>query len=205
MNKTISPKITALTFGILATVFLAAFYVIAWQEPTEAPPGGNVATPLNVSITGQAKEGGLILNTGGAENALIIDKGKICIGSDCRSAWPETGLLVTYKMAASSYQVGDKYYSKTVSYNCSGPEGTGVTIINCPQPDPDAILCKCSGSGPTATLTAYVLQTKESSTGETTSYRAVDYCQRSVYPYIKCTVVGCNMEFQCAITKQVGQ
>jgi hypothetical protein len=65
-----SPQ-AALVFGILVLVFLAAFYAVAWQEPTQAPPEGNVPAPLNVGPTGQSKEGGLILNTGGAVAGLI--------------------------------------------------------------------------------------------------------------------------------------
>lgn len=57
MHKQISLKIVALTFGILTAVFLAAFYVVAWQEPSQAPPGGNVATPINVGTAPQAKAG----------------------------------------------------------------------------------------------------------------------------------------------------
>jgi hypothetical protein len=125
MQKQISPKITALAFGVLVISFLAAFYAVAWQEPTQAPPGGNVPAPLNVGSEGQSKEGwlhtlksifiggapsiaeqgatgilrttgGAILNTGGAENALIVDKGKICIGADCIASWPKgtiTGVI----------------------------------------------------------------------------------------------------------------
>ena len=95
MNKIISPKIIALTFGILVVSFAVAFYVIAWQEPSQAPPGGNVPAPLNVGPTGQSKSGGLILNTGGAEYGLIIDKGKVCIGTDCRDKWPAAGISST--------------------------------------------------------------------------------------------------------------
>lgn len=62
MNKLISPKTTALTFGILVICFVVAFYVVAWQEPTEVPPGGNVPAPLNVGSDGQTKEGGLTIN-----------------------------------------------------------------------------------------------------------------------------------------------
>ena len=47
MNKPISPKIVALTFGVLVVVFAVAFYVVAWTEPTEAPPEGNVPTPID--------------------------------------------------------------------------------------------------------------------------------------------------------------
>ena len=30
------------------------------------------------------------MNTGGADVGLIVDKGKVCIGSDCRTGWPAT-------------------------------------------------------------------------------------------------------------------
>jgi len=59
MNKITSPKIIALTFGILVICFAIAFYVIAWQEPSETPPEGNVPTPLNVGPLDQIKQGGL--------------------------------------------------------------------------------------------------------------------------------------------------
>jgi len=67
MPKQVSPKIIALTFGVLIVSFLVAFYVVAWQEPPyggvctnpPCPPGGNVPAPLNVGPTGQPKEGWL--------------------------------------------------------------------------------------------------------------------------------------------------
>ena len=69
MNKTISPKIivqlthhkAALTFGVLVICFAVAFYVVAWQEPTQAPPGGNVPPPINVGTEAQTKEGDLTI------------------------------------------------------------------------------------------------------------------------------------------------
>ncbi|MBI2450358.1 MAG: hypothetical protein HYV47_02355 [Candidatus Nealsonbacteria bacterium] len=120
MNKQISPKITALTFGILAVVFLAAFYVVAWREPSQAPPGGNVAAPLNVGPAGQSKEGGLIINTGGAANGLIIDKGKLCLGADCRNTWPlEGGPITTYHISVA--------VSESQGEDCpGGPDDEGV-------------------------------------------------------------------------------
>jgi len=54
--------------------------VWAWSEPTQAPPGGNVYVPLNTGPDGQSKTGGLILNTGGAENGLIVSEGEVGIG-----------------------------------------------------------------------------------------------------------------------------
>ncbi|MFH1575628.1 MAG: hypothetical protein ABIB55_01620 [Candidatus Nealsonbacteria bacterium] len=62
MQKLISPKSIALTFGVLVICFLAVFYVIAWTEPTEAPPEGNVEAPINVSDTAQTKQGNLTIN-----------------------------------------------------------------------------------------------------------------------------------------------
>jgi len=126
MNKTISPKITALTFGILATVFLAAFYVVAWQEPTSAPPGGNVATPLNVGITGQSKEGGLILNTGGAVTGLIIDKGEVCIGTDCRTSWPETGIGIPSGMIAMFDTACPAGWTRFAALDNRFPQGSSI-------------------------------------------------------------------------------
>ena len=67
---------------MLVSVFLfASAYVVlaAWTEPTVAPTGGNVSAPLDVSATGQTKAGGLILNTGGAANGLIVSAGSVGI------------------------------------------------------------------------------------------------------------------------------
>lgn len=64
---------------ILALILVAGVsYVSAystWTAPTATAPGNNTDTPLNVSNTGQIKVGGLTLNTGGATNGLVVDKG----------------------------------------------------------------------------------------------------------------------------------
>ncbi len=46
-----------------------------------APPSNNADAPLNVSSQAQSKIGGLLLNTGGAGNALIIPSGNVGIGT----------------------------------------------------------------------------------------------------------------------------
>jgi len=81
MKKQISYKIVSLVFAVLVICFAIAFYAIGWTEPSEAPPGGNVDAPLNTSSVGQSKAGGLILNTGGAVNGLIVDQGNVGIGT----------------------------------------------------------------------------------------------------------------------------
>ncbi|MBU1014838.1 hypothetical protein KKI17_00125 [Patescibacteria group bacterium] len=62
---------------LLGLVFVAS----AYTSPSDLPPGGNVAAPLNTSGTAQEKIGGLILNTGGAAYGLIVDQGRVGIGT----------------------------------------------------------------------------------------------------------------------------
>ena len=81
MKKQISYKIVSLVFSILVLCFAIAFYAIGWDEPTDSPPGGNVPAPLNTSSEAQAKIGGLLLNTGGYPNGLIVDQGNVGIGT----------------------------------------------------------------------------------------------------------------------------
>ena len=52
-----------------------------WQAPTGNPPTNNTAEPLDVSVIGQAKQGGLILNTSGGTNGLIVSSGRVGIGT----------------------------------------------------------------------------------------------------------------------------
>lgn len=85
LNTKISPKLVSLVFAILVICFVIGFYALAvWTEPSQAPPEGNVPSPflnaLNISATGQSKAGGLILNTGGAPNGLLIPSGNVGIG-----------------------------------------------------------------------------------------------------------------------------
>jgi len=65
-------KTFILCLGVLVMIFLLNYLVLAWTEPSENPPGGNVPAPLNVGVEGQQKAGGLILNTGNATTGLIV-------------------------------------------------------------------------------------------------------------------------------------
>ena len=89
MKKQVSSKIVSLVFSVLVICFAIAFYVVAWNEPAAPPPGGNIPAPLNTGPTGQSKEGGLILNTGGAATGLIIDQGAVGIGTTSPSVGEE--------------------------------------------------------------------------------------------------------------------
>lgn len=77
MKKFLSP----LVISLLAVFFVTGVVFAQWQEPTQSPPEGNVPSPLHVGSEGQSKEGGLILNTGGAGTGLIIQEGRVGIGT----------------------------------------------------------------------------------------------------------------------------
>ena len=74
-------KTIALLVGVVAMALAISYFVFAWTEPTQAPPGRNVPAPLNVGSAGQSKAGGLILNTGGAATGLIVRYGNVGIGT----------------------------------------------------------------------------------------------------------------------------
>lgn len=61
------------TFAIALSAFASAAFAMAWQDPGTLPPGGNVATPINVSTTDQFKQGtfgAYILNIYGSSQYL---------------------------------------------------------------------------------------------------------------------------------------
>lgn len=100
---------------ILSILVLFSVYMVsaAWSNPTVAPTGGNTSTPLNVSSTEQSKAGGLILNTGGATNGLIVTSGKVGIGVGS----PAAPLEVYGGSGAASQTTGDifRLYSVTTA------------------------------------------------------------------------------------------
>jgi hypothetical protein len=73
-----------LIFSIVITLGLSislGSLLAAWTSPSVTPPDGNVAAPINISTTGQAKQAGLILNTGNiTANGLIVQYGNVGIG-----------------------------------------------------------------------------------------------------------------------------
>ena len=70
--------------GVVAVglaVGLSIQFVVAWVEPTAAPPGGNLEAPINVSDSFQFKKAGLMLNTSGiSADGLIVANGNVGIG-----------------------------------------------------------------------------------------------------------------------------
>lgn len=69
------------TFALVTAVSLAVF---AWTDPTQSPPNGNVATPINVGSTAQVKSGNLWAASMGTDNGF-------CIGASCITSWNQAG------------------------------------------------------------------------------------------------------------------
>ncbi len=131
-------KFPPLSFSYLVAavflVFFAGAYVFAWAPPASAPPTGNVLAPLNTGNTGQTKSGGLILNTGGAVNGLIIDKGKVGIGTTDPGSFL---LKVAGEVSAGFNKVrevatpiaSDDAATKGYVDSAAGVRGNGYTVL----------------------------------------------------------------------------
>ena len=69
----ISQKLASLLLVTGVSLFLIAFMVFAWTEPSSNPPNGNVAAPLNTGSSAQTKTGNLkLMRTSGANAELDI-------------------------------------------------------------------------------------------------------------------------------------
>ena len=56
-------------------------FASAWTSPTQTPPNGNVAAPLNSGSTGQVKTGGLTVGSGSVTYGLLVPNGNVGIGT----------------------------------------------------------------------------------------------------------------------------
>jgi hypothetical protein len=130
----------------LAAILLLGSVVSAWSGPTDTPPDGNAWAPLNVGSTAQSKSGGLLLNTGGATNGLIVASGNvgigttdpagtldvngsICIDGNCISDWPTGGELTfgtTTNQGGGDCPDGSVMTGATVSASYHSYDGNNI-------------------------------------------------------------------------------
>jgi len=66
-------KIIALLVGVLTLTLTISYLILAWTEPSQAPPGGNIPAPINVGTSAQTKTGDL--NIGGGLAYWITKSG----------------------------------------------------------------------------------------------------------------------------------
>ncbi|MBI3115562.1 MAG: hypothetical protein HYZ09_03700, partial [Candidatus Kerfeldbacteria bacterium] len=101
---------------IAAVAFLTPAVGHAFTEPSEAPPGGAAAAPLNTSNTEQTKTGTLHIGQSGVGGGLYADY-ELCLGGVCYDDWndlpgssavalnsgptPETPTLAPYSFAGA--------------------------------------------------------------------------------------------------------
>lgn len=115
IQKLFLKKVKILIIGIL---LLSSFQVVlAWNEPTEAPPGGNVAGPLSTGNGNQTKIGGDISLSGGG-NLWVggqVVAPQFCIGVDCRNSWPITS--ITNNSISSNHIVDKTVNSNDIDTN----------------------------------------------------------------------------------------
>lgn len=69
---------TTVTVCISLLPFMSLF---AWSDPTGTPPANNTYEPLNAGGTAQSKTAGLLLNSSGATNGLIVQYGNVGINT----------------------------------------------------------------------------------------------------------------------------
>lgn len=81
------------TFGkaaVIASLFIGvSVFAAGFSQPTQSPPNGNVEPPINSSSTAQAKAGNFA--AAALYGAWVQGGSGLCIGSDCRTSWPEGG------------------------------------------------------------------------------------------------------------------
>jgi hypothetical protein len=107
----------------LVFAFTISYLVSAWTEPAVTPPGGNVDTPINVGNIGQIKAGGLILNTGGATNGLIVQSGNVGIGNPSPELWTKLDITNIRVQAGKTY-VNLGFFGWEASYMLIVPHKT---------------------------------------------------------------------------------
>ena len=61
-------------------LFSIGLQAFAFTQPSTSPPNADAYAPLTTSPTAESKAGGLLLNTSGATNGLIVQSGNVGIG-----------------------------------------------------------------------------------------------------------------------------
>jgi len=125
-------NLSIIIIGLLATSIVGA----AWLPPTEAPTGGNVATPINATSTDQTKVGALSLGAFSSTSSAVFDhiSEEVKLGintNDPQYSVDVVGtlnasLIISGTYPAGSTDIATKEYVDTSAGPASSPS---VTIV----------------------------------------------------------------------------
>lgn len=115
----IKQEITStLKMVIVSSVTMLTFYAVQTYAQSYTPPGGNVSGPITTGSGDQTKAGGNVtLANGSLWTSIAVVSNKlvgntVCIGTDCRTAWPASS-------SSSGGQFGGIYTTaSSVGANC---------------------------------------------------------------------------------------
>lgn len=120
-----------------------------WSAPTATAPNGNAGAPINTGSGAQNKIGsigtsGSLSAAGVVQGSSVTGTTQLCIGADCRKAWPAGGsgaaVVVNYGDCVTAYGKGggvDWYESDTLTVTCpanyvvAGVNAGGVDRMLC--------------------------------------------------------------------------
>jgi hypothetical protein len=117
----------ALTSLIVGTVF-ASFVAFAWTGPTAAPPGNNVAAPINVGTVDQVKNAGIGMNSLAVFGNAILNGASryLNFGSTVGSSgygFRDNAGTMEFKNSGGTWQSFQAFVCSLVS--CTGGGGGG--------------------------------------------------------------------------------
>ena len=121
----------ALATGVL--LFSAGLQTLAaFTAPSTAPPGADAYAPLHTGPDAQSKVGGLLLNTGGAINGLIVQNGNVGIGTASPTAKLDIAgdiKIGNSNTACTTANVGSLRYNATgKKMEFCSPDGAGAGV-----------------------------------------------------------------------------
>ncbi|OYV27488.1 MAG: hypothetical protein B7W98_01680, partial [Parcubacteria group bacterium 20-58-5] len=118
-------QIALVVGAVLLSIGVQAF---AFTQPSTSPPNGDASAPLDTSANAQAKTGGLLLNTGGATNGLIVQSGNVGIGT----VSPGAKLEIDGTTAQPVLSIGDSGIDNGNTYgmvNLTRPADTAKALL----------------------------------------------------------------------------
>jgi hypothetical protein len=122
ISKKIAYQVGIVIIGLAVGTMLQ--FAGAWVNPTVSPPDGNIGAPINTGVATQYKSGAL--GVGGLLQSDTDVKGtRLCIGNDCRNAWPSSGENQWTSQSGSCYTQnrsgnGDQWVTCAAGYAVAG-------------------------------------------------------------------------------------